>query len=69
MASRRDRWRRILWMRDPACVLCGEVLKLKDVTLDHIVPRSRGGKHALVNCQVACVDCNRLKAADLIERW
>jgi hypothetical protein len=43
-----------------ACVFCGTS---ESLTLDHIVPRSRGGTDRLDNLQTACRRCNGLKAA------
>ena len=34
----------------------------KTLTLDHIVPRSRGGTHEWDNVVSACVQCNHRKA-------
>lgn len=31
------------------------------LTIDHIVPLSKGGKNGLYNLQVCCVKCNKLK--------
>lgn len=31
------------------------------LTIDHIVPISKGGKHGLYNLQVCCNECNKLK--------
>lgn len=33
-----------------------------ELTIDHITPRSRGGKSTWENCVLACVQCNRRKA-------
>jgi 5-methylcytosine-specific restriction endonuclease McrA len=33
-----------------------------EMTMDHIVPRSRGGKTELDNCQTLCFKCNQRKA-------
>jgi hypothetical protein len=43
-----------------ACVFCGTTERL---TLDHIIPRSRGGTDRLDNLQTACKRCNGLKSA------
>lgn len=37
------------------------------LTLDHVVPRSKGGKTTWVNIVTACVDCNRKKADKLLK--
>ncbi|MDQ1742630.1 MAG: hypothetical protein QOE23_969 [Pseudonocardiales bacterium] len=35
-------------------------------TIDHVVPRSRGGKHEWVNVVAACATCNHRKADRLL---
>lgn len=41
------------------CAHCGRGGRL---TLDHIIPRARGGKDERSNLQALCSDCNRKKA-------
>ena len=48
----RDRWR---------CQYCGERQPGTDLTFDHVVPRSRGGRTEWENIVMACVDCNSRK--------
>ncbi len=36
-------------------------------TIDHVVPRSRGGQHTWENCVAACRSCNSRKADRLLE--
>src|ERR1700754_1079185 len=36
-------------------------------TIDHVIPRSRGGTHTWDNCVAACRSCNSRKADRLIE--
>lgn len=36
-------------------------------TIDHVVPRSRGGAHSWENCVAACRACNARKADRLVE--
>jgi 5-methylcytosine-specific restriction endonuclease McrA len=36
-------------------------------TIDHVVPRSRGGTHSWENCVAACRACNSKKADQLVE--
>ncbi|WP_319450945.1 MULTISPECIES: HNH endonuclease [unclassified Mycobacterium] len=40
------------------CAYCGS----KADTVDHVVPRSRGGEHSWENCVAACATCNHRKA-------
>ena len=42
------------------CQYCGK--ETRQLTLDHIVPRYRGGEHTWENVVSACVSCNRRKA-------
>jgi 5-methylcytosine-specific restriction endonuclease McrA len=35
-------------------------------TIDHVVPRSRGGEHTWQNCVACCVKCNHRKADKLL---
>jgi 5-methylcytosine-specific restriction endonuclease McrA len=41
------------------CQYCGR--QTKELTLDHVVPRRRGGTHAWDNVVSACIPCNRRK--------
>jgi hypothetical protein len=43
------------------CALCGATKRERPLDVDHIVPRSRGGKTELANLQVLCSTCNRTK--------
>ena len=43
-----------------ACQYCGR--ESKELTLDHVVPRRRGGEHSWENVVSACIPCNRRKA-------
>lgn len=45
---------------------CAYCAKRAD-TIDHVVPRSRGGTHAWENCVAACRACNSRKADRLLE--
>ncbi len=51
-----------IYMRDKhRCQYCGEKKAVTELTLDHILPRSRGGDHSPVNVVTACVSCNTRK--------
>ncbi|RMI33013.1 HNH endonuclease [Nocardia stercoris] len=49
----RDRYR---------CGYCGG----KAETIDHVIPRSRGGAHSWENCVASCAPCNHNKADKLL---
>lgn len=44
------------------CAYCGG----KADTIDHVVPRSRGGAHSWENCAAACARCNHRKGDRLL---
>ena len=58
---RRRLSRRAVFYRDGfACQYCGK--QTRSLTLDHIVPRYRGGPHVWENVVSACIPCNHRKA-------
>ncbi len=55
--------RRNIFKRDHfACQYCGRQPGAGELTIDHVVPRSRGGVSTWENCVLACIDCNKRKA-------
>ena len=52
--------RREIFIRDHhACQYCG--IRTRDLTLDHVMPRHRGGRHSWDNLVSACRTCNHRK--------
>jgi len=55
--------RRNLFKRDRfTCQYCQRRPGLERLTIDHVLPRSRGGRTQWTNCATACLDCNHRKA-------
>ncbi len=55
--------RRNLFLRDDfTCQYCGRRTATDRLSVDHIMPRSRGGTTTWENCVLACVACNARKA-------
>lgn len=52
----RDKWE---------CQYCGDHFVTKELTFDHVIPRSRGGRTAWTNIVAACQKCNRTKGSRL----
>src|SRR5277367_3140825 len=48
------------------CQYCQVVLTAGELTLDHVVPRSRGGLSTWENLVACCHDCNRRKGNQLL---
>lgn len=44
------------------CQYCGKAFERKDLNLDHIVPRDRGGPTSWENIVCSCIPCNTRKA-------
>ncbi|MBI9016068.1 MAG: HNH endonuclease [Phycisphaerae bacterium] len=54
--------RRNIFARDNNhCQYCGRKFKTSELTLDHVVPRSLGGRASWENLVCACVKCNNRK--------
>jgi 5-methylcytosine-specific restriction endonuclease McrA len=57
--------RAMIYKRDGhKCQYCGST---KELTIDHIIPRSRGGEDTWENLTVACMPCNTRKSDKLLE--
>ena len=53
-----------IYMRDGfRCQYCGERKNPVELTLDHILPRSRGGGNSTLNVVTACRACNQRKGS------
>jgi 5-methylcytosine-specific restriction endonuclease McrA len=58
--------RRNLYRRDKyACQYCGDRPGQQELSIDHVIPRSRGGTSTWENCVLACMRCNRRKGSRL----
>ena len=58
--------RRNLYRRDGfCCQYCNRSYAPSKLSIDHVLPRSRGGRTTWENCVLACVRCNRKKGSRL----
>lgn len=56
--------RRHVLIRDGfRCQYCGAKLPAEKLTLDHVLPKARGGRTTWENLVAACAPCNRKKGA------
>lgn len=54
--------RRNIFERDEnTCQYCGKKFDRSELTLDHVIPRSRGGTSTWTNIVLACLKCNMRK--------
>lgn len=64
--SARD-WRRLVNRFSGRCAYCDELCD--NLTLDHVVPVTRGGSHGVGNILPACPSCNFSKQDKLLTEW
>ena len=58
--------RNLIYKRDKnKCQYCGST---KSLTIDHVIPKSRGGDDSWENLVVACSPCNVKKGDKLLEQ-
>ena len=54
--------RQLINKNGATCALCGKPIEtMKDCTIDHIIPISKGGLTTIENCQLAHKKCNARK--------
>ena len=61
--------KRIHTAKRVTCYYCGKRLIKNEITIDHIVPISKGGLHAGFNIVPACLRCNQSKNNNSVNRF
>ena len=57
-----------IWLRDGGhCQYCEKKITLSDATVDHVVPKSKGGTNNWENVTLSCSKCNQKKGNKLLE--
>lgn len=46
------------------CQYCGDIFSAKELTLDHVMPKSKGGRTSWDNIVTACKKCNHQKGSN-----
>lgn len=59
-------WHRLVERYRGCCAYCGRSGRM---TMDHVVPLSRGGRHSIGNLLPACRTCNSSKRQRLLVEW
>lgn len=60
-------WRKLIRRYRHRCAYCGG--NGGGIHMDHVIPLSRGGRHAIGNVLPACQGCNLSKGAKLVAEW
>jgi hypothetical protein len=63
-SEKKRKYRAVVRRDGESCARCSTT---DNLTLDHIVPRSRGGSNRIVNLQLLCGPCNQAKGDTLDE--
>lgn len=53
----------IAWRDNNQCQYCGNYFPFDKLTMDHVLPKSRGGKNTWENLVAACMKCNQKKGS------
>ena len=56
----------VLLRSNSQCKYCGTPLTVRTMTIDHIVPVSKGGQTVLENLCAACPRCNHEKGSTIV---
>ena len=51
----------VIWRDDNQCQYCAKFFPTDKLTIDHVLPSSRGGKNTWLNLVTACKKCNQKK--------
>lgn len=51
----------VAWKYNHVCQYCGQSFKFSDLTMDHVIPKSKGGDSSWWNIVTACKKCNGRK--------
>ncbi|WP_372344930.1 HNH endonuclease [Streptomyces sp. KL116D] len=60
-------WRKLVRRYRNRCAYCGG--NEGGIHMDHVIPLSRGGRHAIGNVLPACQGCNLSKGSKLVAEW
>ena len=71
-AKARDLRKTTWWHRkraDGRCHYCGRIFKVSELTMDHVIPLSRGGRSVKDNLVPCCKECNNAKKNMIPAEW
>lgn len=69
MAISKDIRQKVYDMYNGHCAYCGCELELKDMQIDHIIPKYLGGEDDIVNYRPSCRMCNFYKGTNSVESF
>lgn len=57
----------VLTKTDGVCARCGRAIAIENVTIDHFIPKYRGGQDDERNLLPLCKNCNKQKGSRLVD--
>ena len=51
----------LVLMSDNICSYCNKQISPLDFSIDHKLPKNRGGSNELINLHLVCIKCNKVK--------
>lgn len=63
--QRRRKIRARLMQQNPRCFYCQSPVDWDGATLDHVLPKAKGGTDAIENLVLACRKCNQAKGSEV----
>ena len=51
------------------CIYCGQSLSIENITIDHLIPLSKGGTNYIDNLVPSCLECNCKKYNKILYRY
>lgn len=59
----------LIFENGSCCRYCERELEWEEITVDHIVPKFRGGKDDIENLAIACQSCNSSKGIKTLDEF
>jgi 5-methylcytosine-specific restriction endonuclease McrA len=58
----------VIWRDQYTCQYCQDQFTYKELTMDHVVPKSKGGSKTWLNIVASCKQCNGIKGHRLLHQ-
>ncbi|GAX34484.1 HNH endonuclease [Nodularia sp. NIES-3585] len=65
-ASKRSKRQQLLKMYGNCCCWCRKQMTKSETTIEHLIPKSRGGSNSISNLRLACFTCNNSRGNSLL---
>lgn len=61
--------KRLIKLNGPFCIYCNKIHNVKDLTIDHVLPKKHGGSNNIKNLALSCQNCNEKKGVLLLTQF